>query len=397
MPVGFQQGARTAPTMVTGYRNIGETVSQRVIADVADKLIFTEPRSAPLCALTQYLRSKRKATQYRVDWLEKDPMPRSLLVSGAQTSGDATIEITGGQEARAAVNYVLLNKRTREQILVTAVNAGSLTVARGIGGGNAAMLDGDELIFLRSVYEDGADIGTLKSAQEFDNYNYCETIRTPYGWTDRQAHTALYGGRDPETERRFHMIEHLKSIEFAELFGKRHSRTGVLGRLQTFMGGLEFYLQSNTYDLNGNEPTLRMFNEWLEYAMQYGPNGKLFGGGTKYFLCSDRWLTYIDEWKEGKLEMRTIDKKLDIEVGELVTSHGRVIIVPEPLFSRDHPDYGMLLDLGALRYVYHDGRDTKVLGDRQGNGEDAYKEEIRTDCCIQVEQEIAHGLIKGGW
>lgn len=396
MPAGFQGSPRTAATIVSGYRSIDQTVSNRVITDVADEILFIEPKSAPLTSILGAVRTKRKATQYRVDWLEKDAYPRKVTVSGAQTAGDTAIELTAGQAVRMAVNYVAMNLRTREQVQVTAVpDNNTLTVRRAIGGGGAAMIDGDELLFLRSVSEDGADIGTLKSTQEVDNYNYCETIRTPYGWTDRQANTDLYGGTDPETQRRASSIDHMKSIELAFLFGRRDSFTGPGGKLMTMMGGLDYYIASNRFDLNNTEPTLRSFNEWLEVAMQLGPNGKRFGSGTKYLFCSDRWLTVIDGWKEGKLEMKVLDKNLDIEVGELISSHGRVIIVPEPTLSDDHAGYAFLLDMGALKYVYHQGRDTRIEKNRQGNGEDAYKEELLTDCAIQVEMEMSHGLIYG--
>lgn len=394
MPTGFIPNARSAPTMVSGYRSIDRTNSTRVVADVADKILYVEPRSAPLTAILGAMKMKRKATQYRYDWLEKEPYPRSITVSGAQTGADTAIEVAAGQGDRVAANFVLMNLRTREQVLVSSVATDTLTVVRGIGGGGAAMVDGDTLLFTRAVYEDGADIGTLKSTQEVNYYNFCETIRTPYGWTDRQANTTLYGGKDPETARREASIEHMKSIEMAFLFGKRHSRTGTGGRLQTFTGGLEYFISDNVWDVGAVEPTLRSFNEWLEVAMQLGPNGKRFGSATKYFFCSDRWLTLIDGWKEGKLEMKTLDKKLDIEVAEIVTSHGRVVIVPDPILSDDHAGYGFLLDLGALRYVYHEGRDTRVEKDRQGNGEDAYKEELLSDVGVQCELQMAHGLAK---
>jgi hypothetical protein len=395
MPTGFQGTPRPAPSLTSGFRDISQTLSNRVIADVADDILFYEPKSAPLCAITGAIRKKRKATQYQVNWIEKEPYPRKVTVNGAQTAGDVSVEVAVGQGTRVAANYVLMNLRTREHVLVSSISTDTLTVVRGIGGGAAAMLDGDELVFTRAVFEDGADVGTMKGTQETNNYNYCEIIRRPYGFTGRQQNTDLYGGKDPVTERKAQGIEHMKDIEYAMLFGKRHSRTGTGGRLQTFMGGLEFFITSNVYDLNNTEPTFRSFNEWLEVAMQYGEGGKRFGSGTKYFFCSDRWLTIIDGWKEDKLEMRVLDDKLDIEVAELKTSHGRVIIVPEPILSDDHAGYGFLLDLNHLRYTYHQGRDTKIYENRQGNGVDAYEEEYLTDVCLEVQLEGAHGLVKG--
>lgn len=395
MPTGFQQTPRSAATTVTGFRDPSSTLSQRIIADVADEIAYYEPKSAPLTAILKHIRRTRKATQYQVNWLEKEPYPRKVTSSADYTSGDVSIVLSAGQGARVAVNYVLRNLRTRENLLVTVVSTDTLTVTRGIGGGNAAILTGDTFLILNGTFEDGSDVGTMKSTQETNNYNYCQIIRRPYGFTGRQQNTDLYGGRDPDTERKSMGVEHMKDLEYAFLFGKRHSMTGAGGRLQTFMGGVEWFITSNVYDLNGTEPTLRSFLEFLEVAMQYGEGGIRFGSGTKYFFCSDRWLTIINEWKEQKLIMKPLDDTLDLEVTELNTSHGKVILVPEPILTESHPDYGFLLDLNHLVYRFHQGRDTKILEHRQGNGVDAVEEEYLTDVTLQLELEGAHGLVKG--
>lgn len=393
--MAFDSNPRPIPVTIDGLRDPSSMVSARVIADVADEILFIEPKASPLTAISGAVNKKRKATQYRVDWLEKDPYPRKITTNGAITSGAVTLNVSAGHGARVPVNGVYMNLRTREQVLVTAQVVDALTIVRGIGGYAAAVNDLDEWLLTRQVFEDGSRSGSMKSVQERDEFNLCEIIRTKVGWTGRQMNTDLYGGRDPNTERRAASIEHMKSIEYAFLFGRRFSRTGSGGKLQTFMGGLEGYISSNVWDLAGTEPTLRAFEEFLEIVMQYGPNGKRFGSGRKLFFCSDRWLTVFDTWKDGKLEMKTMDDSLDIKVAEVVTSHGTLVIVPEPLLSDDHAGWGFLLDLGALTYVYHQGRDTKLLENRQDNDADQVIEEYFSDICLQVGIEQAHGIVKG--
>ncbi len=393
--MAFDANPRPIPVTIDGLRDPASMISARVIADVADEILFIEPKASPLTAISGAINKKQKATQYRVDWLEKDPYPRKVTVSGAQTSGDTAIELVAGQGIRVPTNGVYLNLRTREQILVTLITTDTLTVVRGIGGYAAAMNDTDELLLTRQVFPDGARSGDMKSVQERDEFNYCEITRTKVGWTGRQVHTSLYGGKDPSTERRAASIEHMKSIEMAFLFGRRFSRTAASGKLQTFMGGLENYITSNVWDLAGTEPTLRAFEEFLEVVMQYGPNGKRFGSGKKMFFCSDRWLTVFDTWKDGKLDMRPIDDSLDIKVAEIVTSHGTLLLVPEPILTDDHAGWGFVLDMGALTYRYHEGRDTKLLENREDNDADQVIEEYFSDICLQVAEEMAHGIVKG--
>lgn len=397
MPQGFTPNPRAGATIQTGMRDVAGTLSQRVIADVADEIIYYEPKSAPLTAILKHIKRTMKATQPQFHWIEKDPLPRSVQSSADYADPSATsIVLASGHGGRVGANYVLLNTRSRESMLVTVVSTDTLTVVRGLGTSTGTILTTDTIIITRAVFEEGSDVGSQKTTQERDNYNYCETIRRAFGFTGRQQNTDLYGGKDPDTERKAQGVEHMKDIEAALLFGNRDSFTGAGGKQQTFTGGLEFFITSNVYDVAGTEPTLRAFMEFMEVVMQEGEGGVQFGSGTKYFFCSNRWLTTFDGWKEQKLEMKPIDNTLDLEVAEIVTSHGKIILVPEPLLDKmGHPDWGFVLDLNHLVYRFYQGRDTKILEGRQGNGIDGYIEEYLTDFGLQIELEAAHGIVKG--
>jgi hypothetical protein len=392
---GFVANPRTPPTVVTGQRSIDTTLQQRVMADVQDEILLYLPQAAPLTVLTGKFRNKRKATQYQYDWIEKDQMPREAIVSANITSGSATVVVQAGQGSRFAKYYTLLNVRTRERVWIQSVATDTLTITRGVGSTAQAMTAGDKLVFLAPAYEDGSGLGTLKSVAEARQYNYTQIVRTPFGFTGRQANTSLYGGKDPMTERQWQGVEHSRSIEKMMLFGTRHSFTGPNGKLVTLSGGLEYFISSNVFNMGGIKPTERSFVEMLEEALRWGRGGYLRGSGMKWGFFSSRLMTEIEFWAKDRIEYTTLDKQVGLSVGKYVTTHGTLMLVHDPILDEDHPDYGFIVDMNHARYVYHQNRDTRLLDNREAPDLDADEEEYFSDCGFELELEASHTMLKG--
>ncbi len=389
----FASNPRTAPTMIAGERGPEQLNQTRVIADVQDEILLYMPSASPLTTLTGKLRKKRTVTQSKFDFLTKDEYPRTVKLAADSVIADTVLDVEAGTGTRIADNYVLLNTRTRESVVVTSVSTDALTVVRGVGSTALDMVTGDTLVFTRAVYEDGENIGTLKSVKEDAEYNYTEIIRTPFGFTGRQVNTDLYGGKDQMTERKWFGIEHTKSIEKMMFFGGRHLITGT--HQQTFSGGLEFFIKSNIWNLGGTVPTERSFVEFLEEGMRWGRGGSQEGSGTKYLFASSRWVTELEFFAKDKLQYKVLDKQIGLSAMEYVSAHGRVMILRTPILDYNHPDFAFLVDLNHVRYVRHQGRDTKLLKGRQGNGVDGEEEEYMSDVGCQVELEASHSILKG--
>jgi hypothetical protein len=392
--------ARPIPSIVTGIRDPGSTVAQRIIADVQDEILLYMPSAAPLTTLSGMMRKKRETTQYAFDWLEKDEFPRSVTNTTVDAVGNVTtVAVTAGQGVRVAPNFVLRNRTTGEQMLVTAVATDSLTVVRGIGNGGVglAIANGQILDFLRAVYPDGAGIGTMKSIKEDRKFNYTEIVRTPFGFTGRQMNTDMYGGKDPMTEKKWHGIEHAKSLENSMFFGKRHTQNAASGMIQSFTGGLESFIATNVWDLAGLNLTERAFVEFLEFGMKWGRGGSNERGGdaTKYLFASRSWLTEIEFFAKPRIQYRPIDKRIGLKAGFYDTTHGTVVLVMTPILDGAHADKAFLVDMNHIRYAYHQGRDTKLLDNRQANDIDGESFEYMTDFGAQIELEAAHGILKG--
>ena len=390
---------RSAPTLVTGLRPSTAETANRIIFDASDMIHRLEPEATPLITLTAGIKKRRMATQQRFDWFEVDPYPTELVVSGAQIAGDTSIEVAPGTGTRSFAAAVYVNRRTREVIRNTSTATDTMTVVRGYGGYSDAMNDGDVLELIGTAFEDGTGFGTMKSVQSADLYNYTQIFRTQYGLTGRMQNTDLYGGNDLENQRKDQGVLHKKLIEKAFFFGRRNTVTGSTGPITT-TNGLEAVIGTNVWDLAGQEPNQRSIVEFLEYVMKYGKGGNIGGSGsaTKYAFMSRRWLTVIEAFAHDKIRWEYVGDKeqgIGINVGRFVTSHGSLMLTPVNIFDGEHAGYMFIVDLNHVRYVYHQGRNTQLLKDRQANDIDGYQEEYRTDCGLEVSLEAAHGLAKG--
>jgi hypothetical protein len=359
-----------------------------------DQILLYQPEATPLLTLTGKMRRKRQAINPRFDWLEKDEYPRGLDVTAAQDSDDTSISVVAGQEARVYVGAVVTNLRTGENILIGGTSAGTLSsLTRGVGGGASDIQIGDKLLYAFNAYEDGAGLGSLRSIQEFNFYNYTQIIRTPFGFTGRDLQVELYGGRDEMTETKWQAIEHKKSIEYAMAFGKRHLITGT--HQQTFTDGIDNRIVTNRWNVAGTTLSERAFVEFLEVGMKWGKGGNQNGSGTKYLLCSSRWLTEINSWVGDRLRYKVLDDSIGFAAQEFNSPHGNVELIRWPLLDYYHPDRAYLLDLNHVRYVYLRGRDTKLLYDRQANDIDGKTNEYFSDVGCQTEFEHSHAALYG--
>jgi len=391
----FNPNPRTDPTLVSGTRGPESQNAARVVVDMQDEILLYQPEATPLLTLTGKMRKKREAVNARFEWLEKDEYPRSLEVTAAADSDDTAISVVAGQDARVFVGAVVINLRTGENILVNAApTSGSLgTVVRGIGGGAADIVIGDKLLYAFNAYEDGSGLGVLKSIQEFNEYNYTQIIRTPFGFTGRDLVTELYGGRDEMTETKWQAIEHKKSIEYAMAFGKRDLRTP--SHQQTFTKGVDSFIVTNRWNVEGVSLTERAFVDFLEVGMKWGKGGNQNGSGTKYLLCSSRWLTEINGWVGDRLRYKPIDDSIGFAAQEFNSPHGNVELLRWPLLDYFHPDRAFLLDFNHIRYAYLRNRDTKLYVDRQANDIDGKTNEYLSDVGVQVNFEHAHSALFG--
>lgn len=387
--------ARAEPTMVDDTR-FADDSTHKVIAQVQDSIVKLFPSATPLVVFRSKAKQKRETGYYKFEWQEVDKQPRKITAAAGVSSSSTTLSVQTNDYLKVGDNYVFVNTRTRESILSNqAQTSDSLAgLVRGIGGGAATINAGDVLEFLAPIHPEGDTLGTIKSVKEDKIFNYTEIIRTPMGWTGRTANTKYYGGSDPRAVRARTAIEHRISIELRAFFGKRHTRTVTGSQLQTFTGGGEYWLTSHVWDLDSKALTERGLVEWQEEVMALGDGGYINGKGVKWMFTGNAPMTEIEFWGRDKLRYEPLSSKIGMRAASFHSSHGVLNIIRHPQFTGKHAGWFFVVDMNHVRYVYHTGRDTRILENRHANDFDGTKHEFMTDCGWQWELQNAHGYGK---
>lgn len=391
---GFNPNQRAEATTVTGSRGPENENAVRLVADVEDKIYLWMPASTPLTVLTGKVKGSRTVHQYKFDVLSQDEMPRSVELSEAALVNDTSLVLLTDQGDRIPTYAVLLNLRTEESVYVTLVSNDTLTVERGIGSAQQDMAAGDQLVFTRAVFEDGSGKGDFKTVQVDDDFNYTEIVKTGYGFTGRQENTEFYGGSDVDSTRKWAGIEHRKSLELAFFFGRRHLRTGT--HLTTFTGGIDQFIRTNRWNVQGTDPTEDSFLEVLEETMRWGKGGNLqTGSAVKYAFSSSRWLTKLQRWAGDKIRIEQSESTLGIKMARYQSAHGDVMFIKTPILDYYHPDRMYILDLNHIDKVNHRGRGTRIYKNIQDPDLDGFEEQYQSDTGVQVTLEASHLAVSG--
>ena len=380
------QGPIAAPTIISGARAVTDVNATRLKVDVRDDILEYDSNANALTLLTVKTTGRREVGQYQYYWQEKDRFPRDDRVgtTGYDSNDTSVVVVNGGRFKQWDVVLVVA---TGERLLVTAVSSNTLTVTRGLNNTNADIAASAELQIIGNAYVEGGDVGTSKSVQARLPFNYTQQVRTPFSFTGRDEKTRMFGGNDPNIERRWQGVEHQISIEETFIWGVRDTQTdSSSGKLISFTGGLDYFISTNSYDINNIDFNERNLTEALEVGMRDGKGGKM-GRKTKVFFAGARYITEFETWAKNRLYYVPEDKVYGLDAMVFKSAHGKVILIDHPLFDGANADKAFLVDMNHVRYVYHVGRDTKLLKGRGGNGVDGETEEYMSDVGLEVSLE----------
>ncbi len=373
------------------------------VVDMDPKIGMKQDDTAQFMTILNKLPS-RSATQVKCNWLEDEYMPiQSTLASGSITAaGQVNISVASGEGAYFRVNDVLYLEASGEKILITAINGDALTVTRSIGGVAATTAtSGTGVLLVGNASPQGADTGTLKSTKRVLGYNYSEIFRNPAGFTGTEAEAELYGASDPAREIAKKAVEHRRLIEGALWVGGRDftsvpSTATTSGASQGFMGGVSEFLTSNVFSTFG-ALSLSGFDVKIQQIMQQGSLEKVIfaaptPAGALSRLAANNWVM-ADE------NVDVYGAKVNFFVSGAYGTRLPVIV------KREWGAYGasgfglggaiFVLDLQRLSRRPFRNRDTRLLPNRQGNGEDRVVFDYLTETSFELKNESAHGVFWG--
>jgi len=386
-----------AVSMASGVQDTESNLPDEHVVDMDPKIRMKTEDTAQLMTILNKLPS-RAASQVKVNWLEDDYVPvQSTLASGSITAtGQTAISVAAGEGAYFRVNDILYVSETGEKLLITAITVDALTVVRSIGGVAAAnAASGGQVVLVGTASPQGADTGTLKATKRVLGYNYTQIFRNPAGFTGTETKAKLYGASDPAREIAKKAVEHKRLIESSLWVGGRDFTSNAPSS-QGFMGGVSEFLTSNVFSTFGTL-SLSGFDTKVQQVMQDGSLNKVIfaaptpAGGLSR-LASNNWVV-------ADPDSEVYGAKVNFFVSGAYGTRIPVIVKRE-WGKYSNTGFGLggaifVLDMERLARRPFEDRDTRLLPNRQGNGEDRFVFDYLTETSFELANESAHGVFWG--
>jgi hypothetical protein len=178
---------------------------------------------------------------------------------------------------------------------VEKVETNKITVKRGFAGTTAAALeDNDPLFVIGAVAEEGDTSFAARSANPTKVTNYTQIWRTSIDESESMLSSDNQTTpHDWVYQHKKKMIEHLKDLEHAALFGSKGKTTGTNGRRVSTSGGALSFLTANNQDMGGTMTEAEL-ESWVRSITRYGSK-------TKTVLAARLPLSVINAFATGKL------------------------------------------------------------------------------------------------
>lgn len=400
-PITFAQ--RIAPSTVIGSRGPENAVSGNIIPDVQEGLVRYVNSATPYTALTNGKGDsleRRTASNYQFSWLEKDVLPPFFELGAAMNPGDPSMTVATDHWKRMSAGFIFRHPVSKERIRIsTDPTTTAVTIRRGLGGTVTGTYAAGERFYLAGLaYEDGQDTPRAIHTIETLKTNKCQIFRTPLKLTGRSLNTDFYSGNDWENEKLDKRIEHMRAIEYAGFYGVQDSFAGT-EHLVTMTDGLESRITTKVWGSNLADLSWGLICDYAREALQWGKGG-YWNGGTreKYWFVPAVVLNKIAEVVHPQVFYDPGEEIMaGISVKTLLTPLGKLHLVHTPMLdeisamaSNGQFADSFVVDLNHVMFRPHQGRDTRLLDNRQGNGLDAQVAEYFTDGGFQIELEDAH-------
>lgn len=410
-PPYYTEPAHDTGTIQAAPRTTATTeLEERLIVDVVDKIFLLEPNKHPLVTLltnvgkvfdgkawTGSSMMKKSTGNPEFGWFEKYYGGRYCKVSGTYTTAAAqTPTVTGAGSSSGDIfttGDVVKNARTGETMVVAWASTTTVNLATRSFGATAAAagLDGDGLYIIGNVNEENAGARNVNTTRTAKETNFTQIFKTTIAVSRTNKESDLYGGKDLVELRAEHGTQHALDIERAFWWGEKGEDTGgTYSHPRRATGGVQEFIEANAaYVQNqGGVLTAPDFNTFLREGFTYGST-------EKSFFCGGVTLQAINEFARGQIRMRPNEKSYGMQIGEYITTFGKINLIHNPLFVEDYAGYGFLLDMECFKYRYMNNSDTKLFTNVQANDVDGEVDQYLSEVGLQRIQAQKCALLKG--
>lgn len=293
------------------------------------------------------------------------------------------------------------------------------------------------ILVLGSAHGEGATGGSVRTSgvkQPFPVTNQTMIERTAMRFSGTVLQQGLeYDRTGPyKEEAKDKLVDHMVGIELDILFSKRSTtlRTSLEGTgeeetVRTMSGILEFLelwdagttgLQVNgvTYapyphhvaatsddddakriiDNTSGTVSRKKWKTWAERVGRFHTNKT----SEKLVLCGSGALSTMSEMfdRESSFQVKYGEHAYGLDFDTLVTPFGKFHFVSHPIMNENElfRNWMLILDVHSIKFRPLTGRDTKLLKNRQNNGDDFRKDEFLTEFLIEMWHPENNMLIK---
>jgi hypothetical protein len=279
--------------------------------------------------------------------------------------------------------------------VTTSAGATSVVVTRNIGGTTHQIGNGDELFVAGFAAKEGADTPTPISFDAVVAYNYTQIFRTAFSVSGTLDKTYLRTGDKYGEAQEKALKLHMGDIERAMLFGIKHIADASTAEPTRYTGGFVNEITGVTDAATdfgaANTVTEDEFDRFLiDTVFAYGSKEKLV-------FCGPTIAGHLQAIGKGRWSPTMVEDTYGVNFTRYRTFAGDLMVHLHPQFRKipGMQDAMIMIDFPFLKYRYMDGRDTMLLTDRQGNGEDRKKSEYMTECGLELTQDKVHHYLKG--
>lgn len=372
---------------LVGLETSGNINQTSVVKDMSP-LYQLEQDATPLVALTNKFGKTRTVDNPRFDQQEMRPLAQSSLCSAYLVGATSITVVDAGI---FNINDRIINMRTFENLLITAINYGTnaLTVTRAIGTTVAAAgNDNDTILRLGQALPEASSMPVAVLNQETNDYNYTEIWRESYNISNTAKATKQYVG----DRVKLHLMQCSRKVkgdmEMAAFFGER----GIQNSTTTprrFTRGLKPIIVTNSYNPAGTVTYDQFATNVLAAAGRYGSS-------TKLLFAGENILRACDKWGNDKLFLYADDTSLGFKARTIRSSFVDLVVVRHKLFRGTAlANKGFIVDPENMRRVVLRGRDMNWERNIQAPDVDGESGAIIAECGFEFTLEETHMYIDG--
>lgn len=383
------------PTITSGIVDTEAVLSDEKVVDMEERFRLLDPDTSQFMTILNKLPSKA-AKREKVNWLEDELFPNLTTLAASATSAATTVDVATGTGTYFRAGDLVRVVSTGEMLEVTSISTDTLTVTRSIGSVAAvSAASGGDLLIVANAAAQGADYGTLKVTKRVLGYNYTQIVRHPFGFTGTDVEIETYGPGDPANELAKKAVEHKRAMENLAFFGARDF-TSNSPSSKGYAGGLQEFLSTNVWSSAG-AIDLAYIDDKLSTVFQRGSQKKVIFAAPKPAQALSN--LFANNWVRARPEDRVYGAKVSAFVNGAYGESVPVVVKREwgarQSASNGHGSWMFIIDTEYVRKRPLRNRNTAILRNRQGNGEDKVVHEYLTELSFEVSQEKVHGLIKG--